>query len=384
MRSGVSLWFQNAPDWDRFLAHERGEEVSPRPEALSDARVWEDELHLADMVEELGFDALWTVEHHFTPYTMINDPLQFLSYVAGRTKRIDLGTMVVVLPWHDPFLVAEKVSLLWHLLGDSGRTARIGFGRGVGKREFDGLGVSMERTRERFQECLDVVKLAIGQDYFEFSGDFFTYPKQALRPQPRDRQAILDNLYCAWGSPSSVNVAAENGLRPLIIPQRSLDDHRGEILEYQRVRQSQGVEPERPTLSLFVYCADTHEEAERGIDQYIRDYLTTTGHHYELDGDHFQKLKGYEYYKERGASKASGTLDLAGTFVAQHVWGTPDECVAKVRTVCDQFHPEALTFGMKYGAMPIDVAEKSIELFAREALPAIREIEPQPPILLTD
>ena len=63
-----------------------------------DREVYARELALADQAEGLGFESIWAVEHHFTPYTMCPDPLQFLTYMAGRTKNVKLGSMVVVLP----------------------------------------------------------------------------------------------------------------------------------------------------------------------------------------------------------------------------------------------------------------------------------------------
>jgi alkanesulfonate monooxygenase SsuD/methylene tetrahydromethanopterin reductase-like flavin-dependent oxidoreductase (luciferase family) len=66
MRIGVTLFFQNYGDWDRYDAKE-----FDHPSAISDAEVYEQELHLGDLIEPLGFDSLWTVEHHNTPYTMI-------------------------------------------------------------------------------------------------------------------------------------------------------------------------------------------------------------------------------------------------------------------------------------------------------------------------
>ena len=78
----------------------------------TDHEVYADELKLAHLAEPLGFDSVWTVEHHFTSYTMVPDALQFLTYMAGCTERVQLGTMVVVLPWHDPVRVAEGVALL--------------------------------------------------------------------------------------------------------------------------------------------------------------------------------------------------------------------------------------------------------------------------------
>ena len=78
----------------------------------ADHEVYWEERRLADLTEPLGFDSFWTVEHHFDDYTMVPDVCQFLTYVAGRTSRIKLGTAVIVLPWHDPVRVAEQVSML--------------------------------------------------------------------------------------------------------------------------------------------------------------------------------------------------------------------------------------------------------------------------------
>ena len=84
MKVGMSIFMQNTNDkW-------------------TDYEVYQNDLKLADLAEPLGFDSIWSVEHHFTPYTMVPDVLQFLTYMAGRTTKIELGSMVVVLPWHDP------------------------------------------------------------------------------------------------------------------------------------------------------------------------------------------------------------------------------------------------------------------------------------------
>ena len=90
---------------------------------------WEDR-RLADLTEPLGFDSFWTVEHHFDDYTMVPDVCQFLTYMAGRTSRIKLGTAVIVLPWHDPVRVAEQISMLDIL--SEGRLL-VGFGRGAAR-----------------------------------------------------------------------------------------------------------------------------------------------------------------------------------------------------------------------------------------------------------
>ena len=108
--------------------------------ALSDHQIYLNELALADMAEPLGFDSIWSVEHHFTDYTMCPDVVQFLSYMAGRTRNVKLGSMVMVLPWHDPMRAAEQISMLDHL---SGGRMILGLGRGAGKVEFDGFRLDM-------------------------------------------------------------------------------------------------------------------------------------------------------------------------------------------------------------------------------------------------
>src|SRR5476651_2139142 len=82
---------------------------------ISDRQVYLNELALADMAEPLGFESIWSVEHHFTDYTMCPDVLQFLTYMAGRTTTVKLGSMVLVLPWHDPVRAAEQIVLLDHM-----------------------------------------------------------------------------------------------------------------------------------------------------------------------------------------------------------------------------------------------------------------------------
>src|SRR5579872_5003165 len=105
-----------------------------------DGAVYSTEYRLADRAEALGFDSIWSVEHHFNGYAMCPDPLKFLTYIAARTSRVKLGTMVIVAPWHHPIRVAEDVSVLDQISG--GRVV-LGIGRGVSKMEFDGFGADM-------------------------------------------------------------------------------------------------------------------------------------------------------------------------------------------------------------------------------------------------
>src|ERR1700730_5288113 len=123
-----------------------------------DWQVYQDDLTLADMVEPLGFDSIWGVEHHFSPYTMIPDVLQFMTYMAGRTKKIGFGSMVVVLPWHDPVRVAEQIAMLDIYLGD--RELTLGFGRGSGGIEYKSFPGPMGASRRRIIESAGIRRVA--------------------------------------------------------------------------------------------------------------------------------------------------------------------------------------------------------------------------------
>src|SRR5438093_9883566 len=149
--------------------------------ARSDREVYRNELRLADLAEPLGFQSIWGVEHHFTDYTMCPDVLQFLTYMAGRTTTAQLGSMVVVLPWHDPMRVAEEVSMLDNI--SDGRLI-LGLGRGAGKVEFDGFRLSMGESRGRFVASPELLLRGLETGYCEYDGRFVRQPRAEIRPRP--------------------------------------------------------------------------------------------------------------------------------------------------------------------------------------------------------
>ena len=119
-------------------------------DGITDAQVWDEEIRLARLADELGYDVLWSVEHHFYDYSFCPDNLQLMSYLAGVTRHADLGTAAVILPWHDPLRVAEQAAML-DLLSE-GRL-RLGLGRGLARREFAAFRGTMNESRERFDEA---------------------------------------------------------------------------------------------------------------------------------------------------------------------------------------------------------------------------------------
>src|SRR5512132_4402783 len=149
-------------------------------EGRSDADVLGEHMAMGDLAEPLGFDSLFALEHHFTGYAMSPAPLQLLSYYAGRTRRIMLGTAVIVLPWHYPVRVAEQIALLDVI---SGGRCLFGFGRGAASVEYAGFRIPMEEARPRFVEAAKIIVTALTNDSFEREGEFFKIPRTSIRPR---------------------------------------------------------------------------------------------------------------------------------------------------------------------------------------------------------
>jgi alkanesulfonate monooxygenase SsuD/methylene tetrahydromethanopterin reductase-like flavin-dependent oxidoreductase (luciferase family) len=374
MRIGATIFNQNYTDWDRYEAEERGERVAPRA-SRSDREIFREEIGIARLADELGFDALWTIEHHFTPYTMVTNPLQYLTYVAGITKRVDLGTMVTVLPWHNPVRVAEDVNMLDTFLGP-GREIICGVGRGLGRREYAGLGVDQNEARDRFDEAIQVLRQLLTTGTCDFDGKHFKIQGLRLRPQP-DRD-LSENLWCAGGTEQTVQVIAKHGVKPLTIPTTSLDAALANMRRYAQLRREAGFEPAPTKLALWTYVAGSEREAQSGAERYMVEYADSAMRHYELLGSHFGGIKGYEAYAAQQAAVRANQTQFKRGFYDSHPWGTPDRVIARASELASAFGTNELMFIFKYGAMPMREAEQSMRLFAREVMPALKALKPEP------
>ena len=338
---------------------------------ISDYEVYKNEIRLADLAEPLGFDSIWSVEHHFTDYTMVPDVLQFLTYMAGRTKNIKLGSMVVVLPWHDPMRVAEQIAMLDALC--DGRLI-LGMGRGAGKVEFDGFRLDMGESRERFVEAADMVLTGLEQGYCEYNGKFLTQPRKDIRPKPF--RSFKGRTYAAAVSPESSEIMARLGIGILIIPQKPWEDVAVELNTYRTVyREVNGTEAPPPVGAGWVFCDKDAGRAEEMARRYIGAYWQSALKHYEFGGDHFAKTKGYEFYGKMAESLGGVGVDcITDFFLNLQVWGTPDQCMEKVLDIRSKVGCDSFTGVFSYGGMPYEESEQSMRLFASEVAPQLQRL----------
>jgi alkanesulfonate monooxygenase SsuD/methylene tetrahydromethanopterin reductase-like flavin-dependent oxidoreductase (luciferase family) len=336
---------------------------------VSDAEVWDEELRLARLAADLGFDVLWSVEHHFNDYSFCPDNLQLMSYLAAACPGVGLGTAAVILPWHDPLRVAEQVSVLDHL---SGGRLRLGVGRGLARREFAAFRGTMDESRGRFDEASEMILRALRTGVMEGEGPFYRQPRTEIRPRPA--RSFDGRVYAVASSDDSVVSAARLDAamvmfadRPWPIRMPAIQKHR------ELVRELHGREARPPLLADFCVCVPTLDGAEAAARRYMGKFVESNFYHYELLGEHFSTVKGYDAYAQKIAmAREIGMDGIVSAFMEAAVWGTPDRILKKLderRGLVGDFE---LATSFRFGGTPYAVAETGLRLYAKEVLPVVR------------
>jgi alkanesulfonate monooxygenase SsuD/methylene tetrahydromethanopterin reductase-like flavin-dependent oxidoreductase (luciferase family) len=342
---------------------------------VSDLEVFKHELALADLAEPLGFDSIWQPEHHFSGYEMTPNVLNFLTYMAGRTKSVRLGSMVVVLPWHNPLRVVEDITLLDYY---SGGRAILGIGRGLGAMEFAGFNIEMSDTRDVFVEKAETVVGALKNGFIEYNGKHVKQPGRSIRPAPF--KTFEGRTYGAGLSPETMPILARLGAGPMMFPYKSWQDTRNTLDTFKKcwLELRPGTIPPKPVLVSFAYV---HEDAGKAKDiahKYIGDYLRIASKHYDMGGENFSKQKGYEFYADNAKTFRDELDRKAEEFVQNSPWGTPDMYLQKVKEIDGHVDMGAILTHFSYSGMPYDMAEESMRLFAKAVLPELKKIDKGP------
>ena len=190
-------------------------------------------LKVAQRAEALGYDSLWVTERLLFPlkpqtsypgtpdgslpevYKHVLDPVETLTFVAGHTKRIALGTNVLDLPYYNPVMLARRLTTLDVL---SGGRLRVGFGQGWSKDEYDAAGATFKERGARADEFLQVLKAIWTTDPVEFHGKFFHLPKSIIQPKPV--QKPHPPIYLAAYAPTALQRVARlaDGWTPVGVP----------------------------------------------------------------------------------------------------------------------------------------------------------------------
>src|SRR6266404_1565854 len=162
--------------------------------------------------EALGYYSTFLVEHHFTGFGQVSASLNLLTWLGARTRHLRLGTAVVVLPWHNPVLVAEQAATLDLL--SSGRLD-FGVGKGYREAEFSGFCIPIAESTERFDEAIEVIRKAwTSEGRFSHHGKRWHFENVVVEPSPVQRPH--PPFWLGAGSAESIRRAAREGYNLLL------------------------------------------------------------------------------------------------------------------------------------------------------------------------
>src|SRR5207253_7423650 len=185
--------------------------AGPRPWGPGSERVaYHNTIEQAVAGERFGWDAFWTVEHHFLEeYSHCSNPEVLYGAIAARTERIRLGYGVRLMPkpYNHPVRTAESVAVLDLL--SNGRVD-VGTGRSSTRTELEGFGINPRDTREMWQEAIGHVVGCWTNDEYEFEGKNWSMPKRRVLPKPL--QKPHPPLWGATGSPETHRLVGQMGL----------------------------------------------------------------------------------------------------------------------------------------------------------------------------
>ena len=367
MHCGVMVTGYNQGDWERLMA-----EDYDRPPTVPDSQNMDDTLYMGELVEPLGFDSIWATEHYGSAYSMQPNPLQYLAYWAGRTNRVDVGTAVIVAPWWNPVRLAHEISMLDILL--KGRRLHLGIGRGISPHEYASLGYPMEESHKYFYDVINAIRAADGAERFEFKGDVYDIPPTSIRPQARHKGDLTKNIKVAFSTEASAKLAAENGLGQMFVAGDDVDEMINKVQRFNKIRKDLGLPPDQPTTLLWMYCAETADEAEEGWVYFKNQGIAAQHHYFDWNNPGYEGIRGYEEYLLRQTADISpAEARLAARRATQPI-GPPDQIIEKIKTMQQTISMEKVVIHMMYGGMPRDKAEKSLRLFAQKVLPEVQSM----------
>ena len=297
--------------------------------------------------EALGYHSTFAVEHHFTGFGQVSATVNLLTWVAAKTTTLRLGTAVMVLPWHNPVLLAEQAATLDLL---SGGRLDFGIGKGYRHNEFAGFCIPMEEADERFEESLEVIlKSWTSNDRFSHHGKYWHF--EDIVVEPPTHQKPHPPIWMGAGSPGSIAKVAERGFKLLldqyapidaVIERRSL--YKAEVEKRGRKFSSDDV-----GLSRGFYVAKDEADKQRQIETRLVGQHRIASLAQTPDKSNKATLLGYDYTKEASAEAA--------------LFGSPDEIARKLELLRKAGFTQILLSG------PAGSRE-NLRRFAREVMPA--------------
>ena len=335
-------------------------------EASHQGRLLSEAVEQIQYAEELGFDAVWLAEHHFTRFGIVPSALPFATYVAARTKTIRIGTGVSVLTFHHPVFMAEETAMLDVL--SHGRLD-FGVGRGQVVYEYNNFKVPYDSRTQRFQEIVDIILGLWSTPGFTYHGQYYSVDDLTIAPVPVQRPH--PPMYLAVSrTPASVDVAVSRDLPILTSGNTADDDVLGIRALYDERCAAVGKRPRWEDMPFFrlVHVA---EDARRAVE-IPRDSLIWVR---DLNSLRRTLTGGSEIYMDLERWRRTRTVEVPSyesELKTTAYFGTPEELVQRIRWLQEVHNVQYFGASMSFGKMKHADVMRSMELFARNVMPAFR------------
>jgi probable F420-dependent oxidoreductase len=325
MKFGVWLDFRNPVRWRR-----------PWEE------VYEETLSLAVDAEEQGFESVWLSEHHLTEDGYLPSLFPVLAAVAARTRRIRLGTAMVLASLTHPLRLAEDAAVTDLL---SGGRLELGLSAGYRELEFEALGVPRAHRGARTEETVEILRRAWSGEPFSYAGKHFSFDEVTVTPVPA-RQG--PPVWLGGGGPAAARRAGRHGLRFL---------------------PDLGTPPETVELYRQTLAAHGHDPARFGITA-----LVTPGVYVCEDAEEgWQEIREHYWYLLRTFQEWFGNPGLPSVDDLPRelfLVGPPDVVAEGIR---ERVKPlgdvERVIFFGRAPGLPVERARRSLGLFAEHVVP---------------
>ncbi|HEX6416983.1 MAG TPA: LLM class flavin-dependent oxidoreductase [Acidimicrobiales bacterium] len=317
-------------------------------------------------LDRLGFDEAWFGEHHSGGYEIIASPEMFIAAAAERTRHIRLGTGVTSLPYHHPWLVADRWVLLDHLT-----RGRAIFGAGPGALPSDAyvMGIDPVRQRPMMEEALDaILALFRGDEPVDRETDWFTMREARLQVRPFTHPHP-EVAVAAMVTPSGPRLAGRHGVSLLSLSMSVAEGFAAigqawGVVEAQAQRHERPA-PDRRTWRVLgaMHLAETRDQAIEDCTHGLADFAGYFG-----GGAGFVPLAA----DVDGSPATPRALAEAYAESGQAVIGTPDDAIAYIERLLDQSggFGTFLLLGHDWASPERTLA--SYRLFAREVVPHFR------------
>ena len=286
--------------------------------------------------ESLGYHSTFLVEHHFTGFGQVSATLNLLAWIGARTTSLRLGTAVIVLPWHNPVLLAEQIATLDLL--SNGRVDA-GIGKGYRMTEFEGFSISMDEADARFEECLEVMLKAWTSDTpWSHQGTYWQYNEVVV--EPPSTQKPHPQIWMGAGSPRSVKQVAQLGFNMLLGQFDSFEMIAEEVALFKSEVESLGrvFDPMSVAVARSVNLVDSTAEYDQALESRMAARRRT------------QNLALRPDFQDTRDSAEAGTI-----------YGSPDQVSEKIQALHD--------IGIEYVLLNAPAGISTLRRFAEDVMP---------------